>query len=84
MESIFTNINEGVCQDCGRHIQKDYRFCPWCGEDVNRERRMENFARHQESLRVNRQEEQIRRAEKALEILEKELTALVVCAELSR
>jgi uncharacterized OB-fold protein len=26
--------NKPVCRSCGRTVQPDFAFCPWCGESV--------------------------------------------------
>ena len=84
METIFNSLKKSVCTDCGRDIQKDFIFCPWCGSSVNKDKQIENIALHEENMRIKWHEEQLRQDAKILDDLEKELTAYVVCAQLSR
>ena len=84
MEAMFSSIKKSVCPDCGRDIQKDFIFCPWCGSSANKNKQIENIALHRENMRLQWQEEQLRQDAKILDELEKELTSYVLCAQLSR
>ena len=81
---MFSSLKRSLCSECGRETQTDFIFCPWCGSAVNREKQIENIALHRENMRLQWQEDQIRQDTKILDDLEKELTAYVVCAQLSR
>jgi uncharacterized Zn finger protein (UPF0148 family) len=77
-----------ICKDCGRTINETYIFCPWCGKSkVERVSSMNEKESLIESIKKKRYEEQtkkIMQLEEQLETLEKELSILVLSAEMHK
>lgn len=77
-----------ICKDCGRTISETYIFCPWCGKSkVERISSMNEKESLIESIKKKRYEEQtkkIMQLEEQLETLEKELSILVLSAEMHK
>ncbi|MCR5494881.1 MAG: hypothetical protein K6F15_04515 [Treponema sp.] len=75
-----------VCSGCGRNLEKEFVYCPWCGERKsfhNQEYFDIIYDRYSELNREKRQK-QFRAIEKRLNELEDELNVLVVSAELHK
>lgn len=74
-----------VCKDCGRTIDKDYIYCPWCGLSQI-EQKVQNpdfddvFSRIEE-IQNKGCEIQINKIEKKLEALEKDLSSILTVTE---
>ena len=76
-----------VCSGCGREIEKNFVYCPWCGIQLIRKesRDYQNlFFEQVERKRRTEQEQKLQNVGKQLDELEKELDVLVLCAELAR
>lgn len=76
-----------VCSGCGREIEKNFVYCPWCGIQLIRKesREYQNlFFEQVEQKRRTEQEQKLQNVGKQLDELEKELDVLVLCAELAR
>lgn len=76
-----------VCSGCGREIEKNFVYCPWCGIQLIRKesREYQNlFFEQLEQKRRTEQEQKLQNVGKQLDELEKELDVLVLCAELAR
>lgn len=76
-----------VCSGCGREIEKNFVYCPWCGIQLIRKesREYQNlFFEQLEQKRRTEQEQKLQSVGKQLDELEKELDVLVLCAELAR
>lgn len=76
-----------VCSGCGREIEKNFVYCPWCGIQLIRKesREYQNlFFEQVEQKRRMEQEQKLQNVGKQLDELEKELDVLVLCAELAR
>ena len=76
-----------VCSGCGREIEKNFVYCPWCGIQLIRKesREYQNLCFEQvERKRRTEQEQKLQNVGKQLDELEKELDVLVLCAELAR
>ena len=76
-----------VCSGCGREIEKNFVYCPWCGIQLIRKesREYQNlFFEQEERKRRTEQEQKLQNVGKQLDELEKELDVLVLCAELAR
>ena len=76
-----------VCSGCGREIEKNFVYCPWCGIQLIRKesREYQNlFFEQLEQKRRMEQEQKLQSVGKQLDELEKELDVLVLCAELAR
>lgn len=76
-----------VCSGCGRTIESDFIYCPWCGnsrlkkndEDVL-EAMFKNLEMKQNQFRLNR----IEKLEKELNDLENDLSILALSAEMAK
>ena len=76
-----------VCSGCGREIEKNFVYCPWCGIQLIRKesREYQNlFFEQVERKRRTEQEQKLQNVGKQLDELEKELDVLVLCAQLAR
>lgn len=76
-----------VCSGCGREIEKNFVYCPWCGIQLIRKesREYQNlFFEQVERKRRTEQEQKLQNVGKQLDELEKELDVLVLCTELAR
>ena len=76
-----------VCSGCGREIEKNFVYCPWCGIQLIRKesREYQNlFFEQVERKRRTEQEQKLQTVGQQLDELEKELDVLVLCAELAR
>lgn len=76
-----------VCSGCGREIEKNFVYCPWCGIQLIRKesREYQNlFFEQVERKRRTEQGQKLQNVGKQLDELEKELDVLVLCAELAR
>lgn len=76
-----------VCSGCGREIEKNFVYCPWCGIQLIKKesREYQNlFFERVERKRRTEQEQKLQNVGKQLDELEKELDVLVLCAELAR
>ncbi|WP_288715122.1 hypothetical protein [uncultured Treponema sp.] len=76
-----------VCSGCGREIEKNFVYCPWCGIQLIKKesREYQNlFFEQVEQKRRTEQEQKLQNVGKQLDELEKELDVLVLCAELAR
>lgn len=77
---------KSICTGCGRNIEKDYAYCPWCGEkSVNHQQEYFDILYERYSKRhLENRNQQFRAVEKQLNELEQELEVLVLSAELHR
>ena len=76
-----------VCSGCGREIEKNFVYCPWCGIQLIKKesREYQNlFFEQVEQKRRTEQEQKLQNVGKQRDELEKELDVLVLCAELAR
>ena len=76
-----------VCSGCGREIEKNFVYCPWCGIQLIKKesREYQNlFFEQVEQKRRTEQEQKLQNVGKQLDELEKELDVLVLGAELAR
>ena len=77
-----------VCGGCGRTIEKDYIFCPWCGRsrvtDEDCEEAIESAFERIEEKQHEKYFERLNKMEETLGNLEKELGALALSAEMHK
>lgn len=77
---------KSICNGCGRDIEKDFAYCPWCGEkSINQSQKYFDMI-YERYSKMNREyrNQQFRAVEKQLNELEQELDVLVLSAELHR
>ena len=75
-----------VCKGCGRTIQKDFCFCPWCGESRASDKKESLellFNKFTEEKRSARRE-QLFKMDSELDALERELSVLVLSTEMHK
>ena len=75
-----------VCGGCGRTIDNEYLYCPWCGQEKMHDRKdaMEAVFRNLEQKQAEGRARQIERLEQELDALEQDLSILVLSAEMAR
>lgn len=76
-----------VCCGCGRMIEKQFIYCPWCGAAQIKKESGEYqrlLWRQAEEKRRAGQEKQLQTVDKQLSALEKELDVLVLSAALAQ
>ena len=77
-----------ICSGCGRTIEKEFIYCPWSGQSTvsvtSENDQMEEIFNKLEELQINNRSERIKKIGSRLETLEKELDALVLCAEMHK
>ena len=76
-----------ICQGCGKIIQKEFFYCPWCGyskiNKENNESQRLHLEMNEEKMRQNKLN-QIEKLEEELDNLERELSVLVLSAEMHK
>lgn len=73
-----------VCGGCGRSVDSNFRFCPWCGVSRTSSK---NEKEAEEELNIdieNKRLEKFDEMESRLEQLEEELEVLVLSAEMAK
>ena len=76
-----------ICGGCGKLINVNYCYCPWCGYSKVAEESKESLNLRYEEYRqnsYNRRINQIEKMEEQLNQLEKELEVLVLSAEMHK
>ena len=77
----------GICIECGRTISKDFVYCPWCGYSrvsVDDEETLNSMFDRFEENQKNTRMKHIYEMEHELDELEKELSVLVLSAEMHK
>ena len=76
-----------VCQGCGRTIQKDFLYCPWCGfskVSESKEDSLDVLFNKFAQLKKDSRRKQLCDMEKKLDDMERELSVLVLSAEMHK
>ncbi|MBP5588091.1 MAG: hypothetical protein J6X37_05135 [Treponema sp.] len=77
-----------ICGGCGRTIEKEFVYCPWCGQSkismMSEEDRMEEIFNRLEEIQNNSRVEKIEKMGDKLNQLKKELDSLVLCSEMHK
>lgn len=77
-----------VCGGCGRTVEKNYVFCPWCGHSRVCDDDAKEAADSVQEIKIEDQVEKrlarLDEMEKKLNDLEKELNILILSAEMHR
>lgn len=77
-----------VCGGCGRTVEKNYVFCPWCGHSRACDESSNEVADSIQEMKVEERIEKrtavLDEMEKKLDTLEKELKILILSAEMHR
>ena len=76
-----------ICGGCGRTIEKKFVYCPWCGQSkVSYENQdsMEILFDKLEEMQKDTHRKRLIKMEQELAILEKDLSILVLSAEMHK
>lgn len=76
-----------ICVGCGKLINNNYYYCPWCGFSKVAQESQEALNLRYEQYRqncYNRKLSQIEKMEEQLDNLERELEVLVLSAEMHK
>ena len=77
-----------VCGGCGRTIEKDYVFCPWCGRsrvtDEDCEEAIESAFECIEEKQYEKYFARLEKMEEKLNDLEKDLSVLALSSEMHK
>jgi hypothetical protein len=76
-----------VCRGCGRTIENDFIYCPWCGYSrvvCDDTASLDAVFKTLEQLQTDSRSQQISEMEKQLNELEHELDTLVLSAEMHK
>ncbi|MCR5725804.1 MAG: zinc ribbon domain-containing protein [Treponema sp.] len=76
-----------VCRSCGRTIESEFIYCPWCGLSRLQEddkHVLDNVFRQMEEKQAEDRDRRLHRLEEELEILEKDLNVLVLSSEMHK
>lgn len=76
-----------ICGNCGRTIQSQFYYCPWCGESRMKQQTEasdERLYRKIEEVRDRKRYDQLEKMEEQLDNLERELSVLVLSAEMHK
>ena len=76
-----------VCGGCGRTIETEFIYCPWCGQSKIQNNDKAALESVFKSLELKQAEERIRRLaelEKELDELEQDLSILALSAEMAK
>lgn len=89
MEGMISEVTPVcICGGCGRAIEKKFIYCPWCGISkihmMNEEEKLDQIFNRLEEMQINNRSERIEKMGDRLNQLEKELDALVLCAEMHK
>lgn len=76
-----------ICGNCGRTIQSQFFYCPWCGESRTKQQTEEADERLSKricEIRDRKRYDQLEKMEEQLDNLERELSVLVLSAEMAK
>jgi hypothetical protein len=76
-----------VCRSCGRTIERDFIYCPWCGLSRLQENDaavLENVFHQLEEKQADDRSRRLHKLEEELDMLEKDLNMLVLSAEMHK
>ncbi len=76
-----------VCQGCGRTIQKDFLYCPWCGfsrVSENKGDSLDDLLNKFAQCKKDSKRQHLCDLERQLDDMEKELSVLVLSAEMHK
>ena len=77
-----------VCKECGRTIEREFIYCPWCGMSrigvADNQEVLDSVFFRLEEKQADDREKRLRRLESQLDELEKDLNVLVLSAEMHK
>ncbi len=77
-----------VCKECGRTIEREFIYCPWCGMSrigaTDNQEVLDSVFSRLEEKQADDREKRLRKLESQLNELEKDLSVLVLSAEMHK
>lgn len=75
-----------VCGGCGRTIDNEFLYCPWCGQEkmYNKKDALEAVFRELEEKQAQERARQVAKLEQELDSLEHELSILALSVEMAK
>lgn len=76
-----------VCGRCGRTIETEFLYCPWCGTSKMKndsDEYMEAMFKNLEYRQIENRNRRLEKLEKELEELDRDLSILALSAEMAK
>ena len=76
-----------ICESCGRTIDNEFLYCPWCGEsrlDPEDKESMNAVVQRLIEIQIKDKEKQLEAMKNKLDALDKELSNLALSVEMHR
>ncbi len=75
-----------VCGGCGRTIDNEFLYCPWCGQEkmYNKKDALEAVFKELEEKQAQERARQVAKLEQELDSLEHELSILALSVEMAK
>lgn len=75
-----------VCGGCGRTIDNEFLYCPWCGHEkiYNKKDALEAVFKELEEKQAQERARQVAKLEQELDSLEHELSILALSVEMAK
>lgn len=77
-----------VCKECGRTIEKEFIYCPWCGMSrigvADNQEVLDSVFLKLEEKQADDRQKRLRKLETQLDELERDLDVLVLSAEMHK
>lgn len=77
-----------ICGGCGRTIEKEFVYCPWCGVSkisaMSEDDKMEQIFNRLEKIQKESRDEKIEKMNSKLDDLKRELDSMVLCSEMHK
>ena len=75
-----------VCGGCGRTIDNEFLYCPWCGQEKmhNKQDALDAVFKQLEEKQAEDRARRLRKLEKELDELEQDLSILALSAEMAK
>lgn len=75
-----------VCGGCGRTIESEFIYCPWCGQTKvhNEKESLDAVFRNLELKQAEDRERRLAKLEQELDALEQDLSILALSAEMAK
>ena len=77
-----------VCKECGRTIEKEFIYCPWCGMSrigvADNQEVLDSVFLKLEEKQADDRQKRLRKLEIQLDELERDLDVLVLSAEMHK
>ena len=77
-------MEELICAECGKVVEKEFNFCPWCGNKKNENDELSVYNDSRERINSEYKKHKINDMTKKISELERELTVLVQSAEIEK